>query len=372
MWVATVSIVACRREIAQRSRSVGFSGGPGGGRRIEVLGVGVEHPERIGVPEGEQEAPHRLRDRLGREAVSGPRLLGGEEVPAEGVGAELVEHLPGGDDVALRLRHLLAFAVEDQAEADDVLVARLVEEHGRLGEQRVEPAAGLVDRLADVVGREALLELVLVLERVVELRERHRARVVPGVDHADDPFHLALAALLALPGDAVDEGAVEVVRHRAGEVLQFLDRAGAEGLVAVLVGAFPDRQGRAPVAVAGESPVDVVLEPLAEAAVLDVLGVPADVLVAGQHLLAMPRRSGCTSSPSRSRAAGSSSASSAGRNVRTRSSGTAGRFLRGARSASSVTSGSLTNSSSKPVTRSSKWPSRPTGLNSGCSPSTGS
>src|SRR6185295_3011466 len=55
---------------------------------------------------------------------------------------------------------------------------------------------------------------------------------------------------------------------------------------AVAGGAAPDRQRRAPVAVARERPVDVVLQPLAEAAVLDVLGVPADLLVVGQHLVA--------------------------------------------------------------------------------------
>ena len=132
-----------------------------------------------------------------REAVAGPGLLGGQVVPAEGVGAVGVEHVPGVDDVAAALRHLLPLGVEDQPEADAVAVAGAVEEQGRLGEQRVEPAAGLVLGLADVVGREALLELLLALERVVELREGHRAAVVPGVDHRADAAHLAAAALAA-------------------------------------------------------------------------------------------------------------------------------------------------------------------------------
>ena len=127
--------------------------------RAEVLGVGVEDPERVRVPEREHELAHRLADRLEREAVAGPGLLGGQVVPAEGVGAVGREHLPGVDDVAAALRHLLALGVEDEAEADAVAVARLAEQQGRLGEQRVEPAAGLVLGLADVVGREALLEL---------------------------------------------------------------------------------------------------------------------------------------------------------------------------------------------------------------------
>ena len=82
---------------------------------------------------------------LGGEPVARPRLLGGEVVPAERVGAVEVDHLPRVDDVAAALRHLLAVGVEDQPEADAVAVAGLVEEQGRDREQRVEPAAGLVD-----------------------------------------------------------------------------------------------------------------------------------------------------------------------------------------------------------------------------------
>ena len=196
------------------------------------------------------------------------------------------DHVPGVDDVALALRHLLALGVEDQAEADAVAIAGGVEEQGRLGEQRVEPAAGLVDRLADVVGGEALREQLLVLERVVELGEGHRAAVVPGVDHRLDPAHLA-PALGAVEDDLVDVGAVQVLGDlAAGALAQLGDRAGAEAAVAVLAGALPDRQRRPPVAIAGERPVDVVLEPFAEAAVLDVLGVPADRLVVGEHPVA--------------------------------------------------------------------------------------
>ena len=196
MCSRTVATVACSRESAQRSQVLGSRSGrcrvesrPG----LEVLGVGVEDPEGVGVPEGEQELAHRLADRVDREAVARPGLLGGQVVPAEGVGAVGGDHVPGLDHVALALRHLLALGVEDQAEADAVAVAGGVEEQRRLGEQRVEPAARLVDRLADEVGREALLEQLLVLERVVELREGHRAAVVPGVDHRLDPAHLAAA-----------------------------------------------------------------------------------------------------------------------------------------------------------------------------------
>ena len=142
----TVATVACRRESAQRSRSSArLRARLARSRRgPEVLGVGVEDPEGVGVPEGEEELAHRFADRVDREAVAGPGLLGGQVVPAEGVGAVGGDHVPGVDDVAAALRHLLALGVEDQAEADAVAVAGLVEEQGRLGEQRVEPAAGLV------------------------------------------------------------------------------------------------------------------------------------------------------------------------------------------------------------------------------------
>ena len=301
-------------------------------RRAEALGVGVEDPERVGVPEGEEELADRLAHRLDREPVPRPGLLRGQVVPAEGVGAVGGDHVPGLDDVAAALRHLLALGVEDQPEADAVAIAGGVEEQRRLGQQRVEPAAGLVDRLADEVGREALLELLLVLERVVELRERHRAAVVPGVDHRIDPAHLA-AALLAGEDDVVDVGAVEVVGDvAAGALAELGDRADAGALMAALAAALPDRQRRPPVAVAGERPVDVVLEPFAEPAVLDVLGVPPDLLVVGEQAVALARGRDV---PARLRVVEERrcrSASSAGRRARRPARGTAGRARRGRRS----------------------------------------
>ena len=70
-----------------------------------------------------------------------------------------------------------------------VLVRRLVEDQRADGHQRVEPAAGLVDRLADELRRVGLLEhLVGALGvRVAPLRERHRPGVVPRVDHLGHP-----------------------------------------------------------------------------------------------------------------------------------------------------------------------------------------
>ena len=56
---------------------------------------------------------------------------------------------------------------------------------------------------------------------------------------------------------------------------------------ALLVAAFadPDRHRRAPVAAAGELPVDVVLEPVAHPAGPDVVGHPVGGVVVGEQLL---------------------------------------------------------------------------------------
>jgi hypothetical protein len=249
------ALKAGRRPAVELVHALGVAGDPAGLvrklPRIDRRGVRVGHPERIGVPEREQELAHRLPDCLNREAVTGPGLLGGEVVPAERIGAMALDHVPGLDHVAAALRHLLPLGVEDQPQADDVAVARGVEEQDRLGEQRVEPAAGLVDRLADEVGGEALVEDLHVLERVVVLRPRHRARVEPGVDDRLDPAHRPLAAVpLAGEGRLVDVGAVEVVGDVGPALAQIGDRAGAEALLAVLGVAFPDRERRSPVAIA--------------------------------------------------------------------------------------------------------------------------
>ena len=98
------------------------------------------------------------------------------------------------EDVAEVLAHLAAVLVEDVAEADDVLVRRLVEHQRADRHERVEPAAGLVDRLADELGRVRRREGVLAARRVriAPLGERHRPGVVPAVDDLGDAAGLSL------------------------------------------------------------------------------------------------------------------------------------------------------------------------------------
>ena len=127
------------------------------------------------------------------------------------------------------------------------------------------------------------------LERVVELRGGHRAGVEPRVEHRIDAARAGPLALRAVDGDVVDRGTVEVeVGEVAARPLGELGHRTDAGVGAAVVAA-PHRQRRAPEAVARQRPVDVVLEPVAEASVLDVLGVPADGLVLAQQLVLVRR-----------------------------------------------------------------------------------
>ncbi len=130
--------------------------------------------------------------------------------------------------------------------------------------QGVEPAAGLIDRLADVVGGELRLELILVLEGIVPLGVGHGTRVKPDVDEIEDADHLA-AAFGARIHDGIDVWPmeVEVAQVAAGLIGQLLD--GADAVAMLAIGALPDGQRRAPVALTAQGPVDVVLKPVAEA-----------------------------------------------------------------------------------------------------------
>ncbi len=80
--------------------------------------------------------------------------------------------------------------------------------------------------------------------------------------------------------------------------------------------AAPHRQRRAPVALARERPVDVVRQPVAEAAVLDVRRVPGHGLVGAPAARRAASSWRCTTRSSRSRAAACRSASSGGRSAR--------------------------------------------------------
>ena len=222
-------------------------------RRVEVVDVCIEHEERIGVPERAHELALTFLHRVVVEAVRQPGRTVLIEIPADGIGAVLAQGIHRVDGVALRLRHLLAVFILHVTHDDDILVRRLVEQQRRNSHQRIEPAARLIDGLGDKVRRETLREDILVLERIMPLRERHGAGVKPAVDDLGHAVHF-LAAMRAFDGHFVDVRTMQLDVIRA--VLALLPELG-DGADALLMAALalPDRQRRAPVTVARESPV---------------------------------------------------------------------------------------------------------------------
>jgi len=73
------------------------------------------------------------------------------------------------------LGHLAAFGIEDQAQADDILEGRTIEQKRGDGVQGVKPAPGLIHGLADIIGGELLFEGFKIFKGVVPLGNRHGA-----------------------------------------------------------------------------------------------------------------------------------------------------------------------------------------------------
>ena len=253
--------------------------------RVVAIDGGVQAEEGVDVPQRAHEFALRFADHIAREAAGQPRRAHGIEVPAHGVRALLIQHIPRVHHVALVLAHLLAVLILHVAQHQAVFKRRAVEDQRADGQQRVEPAARLVDGFGDEIRREVFLEDFLVFKGIVPLGERHGAGIVPAVDHFAGARHIAMA-LGALHAHAVDERLVQldILGHVFAHFAQFGD--GADGVHVPAILADPDGQRRAPIALAGEAPVDHVLQEIAHAAVLDVVGHPVDGLVVGQQLIA--------------------------------------------------------------------------------------
>ncbi len=160
--------------------------------------------------------------------------------------------------------------------------------------QRVEPAAGLADVLDDEVRREVVQEPVLVLERArapgrttsSPSRTTRRARRRRGASSTCPVGSSGFGRVSSSTYGPVQVGvAVAVPRQPAEVALELLERAvDVDPRVRRVVG-LPHRHRRAPEPVAGDRPVAGVLQPLAELAVLGVLGHPVDLLVELEHPL---------------------------------------------------------------------------------------
>ena len=251
---------------------------------VEVVNVGVEHEESVGILQRAHELALALGHGLRAETAGQPRRARGVEIPAHGVGTLLVQHAPGIDHIALVLGHLLAVLVLHVTQHDAVFKRRTVKHQSRDGHEGVEPPAGLVDGFGDEVGREALFKNLLVFKGIVPLGKGHGAAVVPAVDDFLDAVH-GLAALGAGDFDLVHIGAVQldIAHGRGGHLAQLL--TGADHVDVPLL-ADPDGQRRAPVTLARQTPVHHVFQEVAHAAFLDVVGHPVDGAVVFHQLVA--------------------------------------------------------------------------------------
>ena len=251
--------------------------------RIEIVDIGIEHIEGIGIPQRAHELSLPFLHGAVVVAVRQPRCAVLIEVPADRIRTVLPQRIHRIDGVALRLRHLAAVLVLHMAENDDVLVRRLVKEQRRDGDERIEPAARLIDRLGDEVCRETALENLLVFKRIMPLCKRHRAGIEPAVDDLGHAVHLS-AALGAADRHGIDVGAMQlqlvgaVVRQR----LKLLDRTDR---VLMTAAALPDIERRSPIAVAADAPILHMLKPVAEASLADALGNPVDRVIVRNQLV---------------------------------------------------------------------------------------
>ena len=206
----------------------------------------------------------------------------GREPQAQDVGALVVAHTVRIDDVAERLAHLAALAVEREALADDGLVRRLVVRADRRHERAHEPAAVLVGALQVHVRRELEVAAVLADGGVAD------AGVPPDVEDVLVRLQVVAAALGAYAGVAqVARGVLGEpgVRTLLAEELDHLvERVVVhDGLAAVLAG--EGRDGHSPVALARNAPVRPALDHGADA-LNGVRGVELDLLELAQGILA--------------------------------------------------------------------------------------
>ncbi|MBT9154745.1 MAG: hypothetical protein DDT39_01424 [Firmicutes bacterium] len=216
-------------------------------------------------------------------ALGVPRRVDGVDKPAQTICAHHFEGIPRVKPVAARLAHLLAVFVKAHFRRHYVNVGGPPKGKGRDGEQSVEPTARLINPLADVVCGEAFVKHLFVFKGVVPLREGHGARVIPAVEHFAYALHLS-AAFFASQKDAVDIGSVQVQLFGPGQ-RHAAELVKAPHTVLVPALAAPNRQRRAPVALAADSPVYDVFEEVAKTPGAQVLWEPVNGIVVGEHLL---------------------------------------------------------------------------------------
>ena len=220
--------------------------------RLPPRRTGVQGLERDDVPVGEQRLADDVLDRSVPDSATLPGRASSGHEPADGIGAVRVHQTDRFQHVAEVLGHLASLLVLDVAEADDVSVGGRAHDKGSDGHQCVEPAAGLVDGLADEVGGVTPFEHLGAPRGmgIAPLGERHGPGVVPAVDDLGHPPRLRSAGR-AGERDVVDVGPMRVEgRDVLSRQLTQLGQRPDTGEVGLVLRAPPDRQRGAPVAVA--------------------------------------------------------------------------------------------------------------------------
>ena len=252
--------------------------------RVKVVNICIQHVERIGVPKRAEESSLSFHNGLAIETARQPRSGVDDEIPADRVSAVLSQSFHRIDGIALGLAHLLTVLILYEAENDNVLEARLMENERRDRMQRIEPSACLVDSLGNEACRELCLKELLILERIMMLCERHGAGVEPAVDNFRYTVHCS-AAVRAFQSDSVDKRLMQldIVRAVVAHFLQF--GLGSDCVLMAAVIADPYRKRSSPVAVTGKSPVLDIFKPVAETAFADALRDPVDLLIIGYQFI---------------------------------------------------------------------------------------
>lgn len=162
----------------------------------------------------------------------------------------------------------------------------------------IEPAAGLVEGFADEVGGELFGEGLGMLVGVSPLSEGHCAAVVPAVDDFGDAGHTTERIEWGLVGDRIDVGFMDFEVFDEIGVFGFGSEpdfgplqvgfgeefvVGADGFLSAGFIAFPDGERGAPIAFAGEGPIDVGFEEVAETTIANMFREPANATIVGEH-----------------------------------------------------------------------------------------
>ena len=251
---------------------------------IKLINIRIEDIERIGIPKCTHVLALGLGNGIAAEAAGQPRTGGGIEIPANGVGALLIEYISRGYDVADMLAHFLAVLVAYKAEDNAVLECGLIEQYCRQRTKRIEPAPGLIYCLTDIIRRETALKFFFIFKGIMPLCKWHGAAVKPAVyDHG---FTLHGSAALFTPECyRVEHGLMKLyILRNLGRIAPKL-RTAPHHMIMSAVGTHPHGQRSTPIALTADSPVDHVLKEIAHASLAYGLGYPVDLLIVLNHTL---------------------------------------------------------------------------------------